>query len=127
MIPARAAQNRGMTLIEILVALVIFSTALFAVMKCLSRVVHASRINHEYEVAALLVERVLGEAELEGVLSYEDESGDFGEAYADFRWESDVQSTDASDLYEVTVTVTWDSFGASRSWGLTTYLYDSGV
>jgi general secretion pathway protein I len=114
-----------MTLVEVLVALVIFSTALFAIVRCLGRVVRASRVNHEYELAALLAQRKLAEIELEGPSLYADDSGDFGDDYTDYQWTSETRQMGVPDLYEVKVAVRWQSVDRSRSWEVETYLYDS--
>ncbi len=76
----------GFTLLEVMVALAIIATVLISVYK-----LHAQSLTLALEtrfngIAPFLAQRKLAELTIEDAELREDESGDFGEDFPDFRW-----------------------------------------
>jgi general secretion pathway protein I len=120
-------RQRGMTLIEILVAFVVLSTTMAVIMQIFSGGIRNARLSEGYSRAVFLAQSRLAAAGVEQRLVPGNSSGQVG---SDLRWQVQVAPFDdagAADkfllptrLYEVRVNVTWSDDGKDRQIELST-------
>jgi len=123
-IPARVARRRGLTLIEVLLAIVILGigagTLMLATARCISVV---SKARH-YSAAQRLILRVGAENPLtRGEMDAGIESGDFEDGYS---WEREViepEDENREGLYTVRTRVGWSTRGKERFEEIVTWHY----
>ena len=118
--------RRGITLVEVLATIVMMGIILPAAMHGISLATAASLEARRRSEAAALAEAKLSEILATGDWQFGSASGDFGEAWPDYRWGSSATSW-ASDatMMEVYVRVTWTSRTLEREVVLTTLVYPS--
>ncbi|WP_296903040.1 type II secretion system protein [Polaromonas sp.] len=114
-------KNRGMTLIEVLVAFVVLSLAMGVIMQIFSGGMRNARRAEGYSRAVFLAESRLAAVGLEQPLVPGEVSGQLS---SDLRWRVTINPFDdggVSDqfvipvrLYEVRVTVSWNEDGRQR-------------
>lgn len=115
--------RRGFTLIEMIVATTLLALGVLASMVALSSSTQATTVSEQNHVAALLGQKRLSELELQpDSLGSGDQGGDFGEQYPGYSYKQSVEATDYPNLFQVTVTVQWQSGTATRQRAFTTFL-----
>ena len=117
----RARRNRGMTLIEVLVAFVILSLAMGVIMQIFFGGMRNARLADGYSRAVFLAQSKLAAVGVEQPLMAGDANGQLG---ADMRWRITINPYDdggAADrllmtqrLYQVQVVVGWSDEGRQR-------------
>lgn len=118
--------KRGMTLIEVLIALVILSVGVSSMMVAMSRCLSVVRTARNREVARSLLRRVDIEVPLDKKTIEEGvEDGDFedGEGYA---WSRKVEMVDEEErpgLFLVTTRVSWSERGRDSFEEIVVYKY----
>lgn len=115
------SKNRGMTLIEVLVAFVVLSVTMAVILQIFTGGMRNARLADGYSRAVFLAESRLAAVGLERLLMPGEESGRVGE---DLQWRVSVLPVDnggAADqqllptrLYEVQVRVGWNEDGRER-------------
>jgi general secretion pathway protein I len=90
--------RKGFTLIEMMVALSIISIVLLAVYRLHSQTLTLTIGSRFYTVAPLLAQSKLVDLELSSAQELEDESGDFGEDFADYSWEIAIEDVGGDQL-----------------------------
>jgi general secretion pathway protein I len=80
----------GFSLLEVLVCLSIISIVLVGIYRMHSQTLLMNRSTQFYTTAPLLAQRRLTEVELNTPPDFIDGAGDFGEAYAGYRWNMSV-------------------------------------
>jgi type II secretory pathway pseudopilin PulG len=113
-----------MTLVEVLATIVMMSIVLPAAMQGISMCVAAAGAARHRSEAAALAEAKLGELLATGDWQFGSTSGDFGEAWPEYRWavSSGLWESD-STMAQVAVRVTWTSREQEREVVLTTLVY----
>lgn len=110
----RAARTQGFTLIEIMVALAILSTALLVLLDGHYGAMSLFSATRDEVLMDGFLERALGQAEVEVLAGKASGTGDFGARYPDFTYAFSAQTvgsaqtgttTQESSLRQVTVTV----------------------
>ena len=121
-----AASKRGLTLIEVLIALVILSVGVSSMMVAMSKCLSVVRTARSREVARGLMMRVEIENPIESVdLDETTESGGFEDAPG-YQWFRDIQVVDAEQragLFLVTTRVQWAERGRDAFEEATTFRY----
>ena len=120
------AAKRGLTLIEVLLAVVILGISSSAILVGVSRCLAVIRKARHYENARRFLYRV----ELEHPLDREDieasdRSGSF-EGVAGYSWMREIEPVDPEfrpGLYRVSTRVLWSDRGEERAEEVTTYVY----
>ena len=112
--------RRGFSLVEMVVALSIFSIAVVALLGVFTTCLRSTGLSVNHTRAALLAQGVMEEALAQDITTVEDGSGDFGDEFPGATWEREVMETDTADLYEVHVAVSWPERGIERTFELTT-------
>jgi prepilin-type N-terminal cleavage/methylation domain-containing protein len=120
------ASKRGLTLIEVLIALVILSVGVSSMMVAMSRCLAVVRTARNREVARGLIQRVDIENPIESVDMEElSESGDF-EDVEGYVWFRDILMIDEEErpgLFLVTTRIQWSERGRDAFEEITTYKY----
>ena len=118
--------QRGFTLLEIVVALTIAAIALPVLLQAFSEGTKNQSLIENRTTALYLLKLRMSEIEMLGEIEVGSEDGEFG-TDSRFQWTSDIAESDTEGLYEVTVVVNWQERGRERSVELTTYLADRNI
>lgn len=118
--------QRGFTLLEIVVALAIAAIALPALLRAFSEGTKRRSIIENKTTALYLLKLRMSEIEMLGEIEDGSDEGEFG-SDSRFQWSSEIAESDTEGLYEVTVTVTWQEMGREKAVELATYLADRNI
>ena len=122
----KSASKKGMTLIEVLIALVILTVGVSSLMVAMSRCLSVVRTARNREVARGLLRRVDIEHPIDRkTLEETDESGDF-EDLEGYTWSRVILMVDEEErpgLFLVTTRVQWAERGRAAFEEITTYNY----
>jgi hypothetical protein len=93
---------RAFTLMEVLIAAGIFFIAVFAILELVSSSLRNARLLRRIDVDAGMVAAQLYKTNklTEGI-----QSGDFGDLYADYSWETDSEQIESNGLWQVDIVV----------------------
>ncbi|NCC52838.1 MAG: prepilin-type N-terminal cleavage/methylation domain-containing protein [Spartobacteria bacterium] len=124
-----SGRKQGLTLIEVMLALVILGISLVGLTATTSRCLAIARKARNYENAR----RLLGQIELTDPLFDEeiepgDDSGSFDPPYEDYKWSRTIEQVaeegeDEEGLYKITMRVIWSDRGRDTKEEVVTYLY----
>ena len=114
--------KQGFTLLEAMVSLAILAIGLIAVIRTFSISTRANAFARDRTTATLLAEQKM--AELRGMPLREIgiKTGDFGEDYPRFKWQTLITLTGDDDIFEAVVRVFWRSRGVEHKVELATLL-----
>lgn len=120
-------RRAGLTLIEVILALMIIGTGLVALVAAVSRCLSIPRLAMNYDSAREL----LGRLEAEEPVALEEDiedaagSGSFDAPFSNFRWQRDIDAVGNEDdgLWKITTTITWQDNNRSRNEQVVTYVY----
>ena len=121
-----AKNQRGFTLLEIIVALTIAAIALPALLQAFSMGTKRQSMIENKTTALYLLKLKMSEIEMLGELEAGSEDGEFG-SDSRFQWTVDIAESDTEGLYEVTVAVNWQEMGREEVVELTTYMADRNI
>lgn len=121
-----ATDRTGLSLIEVLLALAIFLTALAAIAQLVDMGADRELETRYYSRGARLAQAKLAEVEC-GVLPLESGSGAFDGDDANWSWTLNVQSSDIPNLYLVSVSVSRDFKGQAVTVALSQYILDPAL
>ena len=122
---AGVAGRRGLTLIEVLATIVLMGIVLPAAMHGISLCLGAASVARQRTEAAGLAEAKLNELLATGDWQFGMMSGDFGEAWPEYRWTGGTSDFSDPTLRQLSVRVFWASRGQQRDVKLTTLVYQS--
>ena len=114
--------RRGFTLVEVLATLVLIGIVLPVAMRGLTVALQATANSRNRVEAAQLASAKINELLVGRDVATFNASGDFGEEWPEYRWDSTGQAGEWN-LYTVTVNVHWTERGQDRSLPLTTWIY----
>ena len=121
---SKSASKKGMTLIEVLIALVILTVGVSSMMVAMSRCLSVVRTARNREVARSLLRRVDIENPIErNTIEETDESGDF-EDREGYTWSRVILMVDEEErpgLFLVTTRIQWAERGSDAFEEITTY------
>lgn len=121
---SRPSKNQGFTLIEVLAALAILGTGLFILLDSHFAAMNLFDATRQTVILRQLVERAVGEAEIEVMSGNLTGGDDFGKRYPDFRFSFEATEPQPAVLprfYEVRVNVE----GPNDSKEITFLLFDA--
>ena len=105
-------RRTAFTLIEVMIALMIFFAAVFTILGVVSNALRNARVLQRKTVDAAMV---AAQISLTNRLSEVLETGDFEDAYPDFEWTSDTYEVGTNGLFQVDMIVQRKSGGAVES------------
>ena len=119
------ANNKGMTLLETIVALAILAIGIVGVLHAFSMSVISTREAESYSKATMLASQVASELDRQTTLEAGEQSGTF-EDEPNYSWNAVVESADDNGLMRTTITVTWNQTTNPRQLNLVVCLKPSG-
>lgn len=111
---------RGFTLIEIILAMLIFVVAIVAITEAISLQLRTERLAEDTSRAVMLSENLLEEIRYTGKLEEKDDSGTYEKSNAGFDWKYSIKRNGTGGLYDVTATVSWSDGRSKREQVLAT-------
>ena len=102
--------NKGLTLVETILATVILCASVLALGAISTRSLSQTRLNRQYEQAGRLAQRQLVMIDYMGVENFIESGmteGDFENLEPVYHWEVTTESVSVGNLYQVKVTVSW--------------------
>lgn len=112
--------RRAFSLVEMVVALVIFSLGVLATLEIFSLSVVSAGTSANYNRAVFLAQGLMEETLAEEDWTAETDGGEFGEQLPDGSWTRRILETDRIGLYEIEITVAWSERGTVNEFSLTT-------
>ena len=107
--------DAGFTLMEVLVAISIIAISLTAVYRLHSQTLTMANTAGFYTIAPLLAQQKMVEFQLKPMDELTDDSGDFGDRYPEYRWETTINDIESEvlkqttrDLKRIDITVFFD-------------------
>ena len=117
------ASRPGFTLIEMIVATVLLAIGVVGTMGAIHTAAQTTLLADGAQTAALLAQKQITQLELQpDQLSGGDQQGDFGDEYAGYKWQQNTEATDYSNLFKVTMTITWGGFNDTHKREFVAYL-----
>ena len=123
-------QNKGFTLLEVMIAVALIAIALTTLLGSQSQSVFFANSAKFETMAALLAQSKMSEITIQAADSLSSDSGDFGEDYPGYAWEATVsdvsiEGLDAISDYlkQIDLAVTWGTL----SYNLRLYHYVAAV
>ena len=123
-------QNKGFTLLEVMIAVALIAIALTTLLGSQSQSVFFANSAKFETMAALLAQSKMSEITIQAANSLSSDSGDFGEDYPGYTWEATVsdvsiEGLDAISDYlkQIDLAVTWGTL----SYNLRLYHYVAAV
>ncbi len=90
--------NRGFTLLEILAAIAILAIVLTALFRLHLQTLAMGADASFYAQAPLLAREKIAQIEAEGIEQARSDSGDFGDEFPRYRWESEVAEAESAEF-----------------------------
>ena len=117
--------SRGLTLLEMLVAMAILAIGIVGVLRVFSSSIVTSKAAESYSLAAGLAHQTATELERRPSLDPGTMSGEFASAEPGYTWEAEIGSAESSGLQRVRITVFWKAGNRRRHFDMVTYLRPS--
>jgi prepilin-type N-terminal cleavage/methylation domain-containing protein len=117
--------RRGFTLVEVLATIVLMAIVLPVAMHGVSLCLASAQAARQRTEAAGLAESKLNELLATGDWQYGLLSGDFGEAWPQYKWSGSAGAWEDASLQELSVRVYWTSRGQEREVVVTTLVFES--
>ena len=121
--------GRGFTLVEAILASVILCGSVLALTALSNRAMSQTRLNRQYEQAAMLADRQLTSIDAIGVETFIElgqTEGVYEQIEPGYQWKVVTQGQDIDNLYLVNITVSWIDRNRPYSISVDTRLNDTG-
>ncbi len=121
--------NKGFTLLEVMIALAIVATAMVALLGLSNRSILVQERIQRLTRATLLAQQVMSEQEIAATGSrqvWDSDEGVFAEPYAEFRWQISYQDTLITKVKQVQVSVLWGEAEKNEQVQLVSFLPTDG-
>ncbi len=112
--------SAGFSLVEMLVAMGIFSIGVVATLQVFAVCLRSTGISRDYTRASLLAQGLMEETLVAEDLTIGEESGELDDVFPGATWAREVIETETAGLYVVRVNVIWSDRGKERIFELTT-------
>jgi len=120
----RDCNNKGFTLLEMMIALAIVAIALVSLLGLSNRSILVQERIQRLTKGTLLAQQLLSEEELAApaMRSWQPREDAFDEPFSEFRWQVSYQDTLITKVKQVTVTVLWGDPAKNEQVHLTSFL-----
>jgi len=115
-----AGRRGGVTLVEVLVAMVVLGVGLVSVLRALSTCMRVAGIIGGEAIAEEAAVRMLSELRENPQLLLSGDSGDLGERRPGFTWRRELRETGEPGVLAVRITLAWTSQGVPRDYSVVT-------
>lgn len=120
----RDYQNRGFTLLEIVIALGIIATALMAVLRIQAQNLDLQSEANFMTIANQLAQDRVARIQASATLTEGTTSGDFGELYPNYAYREEIsEMSDMKELYKIRLSVFLERDVVVKDLSLETYLF----
>lgn len=120
---SRRFANPGFTLVEMIVATVLLTVGVVGALGAIHSAAQSTIQADGSQTAAILAQKQITELQLQpDQLTGGDQQGDFGDDYPGYHWQQSLEATDYTNLFKVTVTITWGQTNDQRKRDFVTYL-----
>lgn len=126
MISKRKKCRSGMTLLEVMMALMILGLGMAGLLSATSKAMHTAKMSREYEKARHLIARLKIEEPLQlDELEESTDSGSFGGDYRNYSWEREItlMGKEEDEIYQIRSRVYWPSRRTRKFEEVTTLLH----
>ena len=121
-----AASDRGFSLLEVMVALVVIATALIALLALQNRsLLMHGRVKHVTQ-ATLLGREVMNTRIASGEVTAQPAEKAFAEPFELYRWRLEREQTPLPGVYKVSVTVLWGEEQSNEAVTLSSFMVEQG-
>ncbi|MBI3097709.1 MAG: type II secretion system protein [Planctomycetes bacterium] len=110
----KSTSTRGFTLVEVLCALVILTSAIILIAQGFSTGIRGTELAQRATLAQMLAGDVIGRLEAGEIPVNKDADGDFGEDFPGYAWSMTSLTEGLPGLYQVVLRVTWTDRGEPR-------------
>ena len=117
---SQRCHGAAFSLVEMVVALFIFSVAVVAMMEVFTLCLRSTATSVNYSRAVFLAQGLTEESLAEGDPTVGEDDGEFDADLPDGTWTREITETDTAGLYELRVTVQWRDPERERAFELTT-------
>lgn len=114
--------DQAFTLLEVMVALFIFSVAVLALLAARNQSIKLNETAREQVIMTLLADRKLAEVAGEGFAPVGEASGFFGKTYRQYRWKESITPSPFPIVRQVTVTIMKGRGKKKRSLSLVSFI-----
>jgi len=113
---------RAFSLLEVLLALAIFSVGLVGIMQATTVQVRAEKQAEDVTRATILAQNIIEEIRYTGDLEEEADDGEFEGDDQGFTWEYETEETEIAGLYRLEVAIRWSDGMAEKDFVVETFL-----
>ena len=99
--------RRAFTLMEVLLALALFSIAILGIVEGIAVQVRTERLAVETTRAVMLAQNIIEEIRYTGDLTVQSRSGEFTGEDIGFAWQYEMKESDVPGLWQIVVVVSW--------------------
>jgi general secretion pathway protein I len=126
----RAPQQKGFTLLEVMIALAIISIALISLLSLATSSINVNARLQKITQATLLAQEKMTDVEAKirnSNTESPDEEGEFNEPFVEFRWRTVFEETPFPPLRMVTVIVAWGEEAQNEAVQISSFFIPSGL
>jgi general secretion pathway protein I len=114
--------SRAFSLLEVLLALAIFSIGLVGIMQATTVQVRAEKQAEDVTRATVLAQNIIEEIRYTGDIEADSDDGEFEGDDQGFAWEYQTEETEIAGLYRLEVAISWSDGMARKEFVAETYL-----
>jgi len=126
----RAPQQKGFTLLEVMIALAIISIALISLLSLATSSINVNARLQKITQATLLAQEKMTDVEANirnSSTESSDEEGEFNEPFVEFRWRTAFEDTPFPPLRMVTVIVAWGEEAHNEAVQISSFFIPPGL
>lgn len=116
----------GFTLVEVLITMVMVVVGMVLLSQAFSAGLRAVSVSDRATQAQFLAEQKIADLEILSFGNLQSDSGDFGDDYPEYSWQTEISNTDIENLKQIILTVSWTQENKTRSIVIYKYLADHG-
>lgn len=110
----RTTRSDGFTLVEVLCALVILTSAIILIAQGFSTGIRGTELAQRTTIAEMLAEDIIGRLEAGEIAVNKDSEGDFAPDFERYSWSTTSTTAGLPGLYQIMLRITWTDRGEPR-------------